>query len=58
MEFGFKPASNQLRTSSEPASVREFGFKMDQQLLIDCATKQWCKFLSILQPAFLHEADI
>ena len=26
MEFGFEPASNQLRTSSEPASVMEFGF--------------------------------
>jgi len=26
MEFGFEPASNQVRTSSEPASVMEFGF--------------------------------
>jgi len=26
MEFGFEPASNQLRTSSELASVLEFGF--------------------------------
>jgi len=26
MEFGFEPASNQLRTISEPASVMEFGF--------------------------------
>jgi len=28
MEFGFEPVCNQLRTSSEPASVMEFGFKM------------------------------
>ena len=36
MEFGFEPVYDQLRTSFEPASVMEFGFKrLMRKLAVD-----------------------
>jgi len=38
MEFGFEPVCDQLRTSLEPASVMEFGFKQFQMVCDSPAT--------------------